>query len=377
MRRLAFPAALLGVVVASACSVLTSYDGLTGAADGGGDGTLGGDAPRGDAGDSGPGDAPRDAVSEAGDAARGDAPGDAPRDVTFDVPSTCAAAGVACTYAAPPGWTGPVALYSGSGGAPVPACPAAFPMVAASAFASLSAPPASCSACACIPPPAPSCPNPPNVDFYQDPGCSVPCDTLSVPPGQCVPYSAACGVAPQGVDMTVNPPVNAGSCLINGGDATLQSITWGTAARACTAAGYGQSDCPAGQVCAPVPAPPFGAKLCILQQGSVGCPSGAYSQQNVFYEGETDSRGCAPCSCGGLSGETCGTLVIYSDIFGCSAPAFGPAPAPLTCNPFGAPSTQLGVVYSPGATQGSCPPGGGGPTGSASPASPVTVCCQP
>jgi hypothetical protein len=159
--------------------------------------------------------------------------------------------------------------------------------------------------------------------------------------------------------------------------ATLPPLPWGAAARGCAPPTLLPRGCPSGQLCAPQPAAPFGAKLCIAQAGDLACPAGSYSQKHTAFAGADDSRGCSGCTCGATS-VACGGTFMLNPGMDCFGPFFINGGLPLSCH--SVPSqTQYSMSYSSGPPTGvgSCPASGGQPMGTASVKGPLTVCCQP
>src|SRR4029077_10971261 len=93
--------------------------------------------------------------------------------------------GPRCVSSAPPGWSGPLALYLGAGGTPVPACGSEYSNMVFDGYEGLNAPPASCSCPPCDTPQGSSC-TPPTLIAYSDPGCGTPCaDPVPLPFESC------------------------------------------------------------------------------------------------------------------------------------------------------------------------------------------------
>jgi hypothetical protein len=117
--------------------------------------------------------------------------------------------------------------------------------------------------------------------------------------------------------------------------------------------------------------------MCIAQMGSVPCPQSAYTQQLAAFGGVNDQRGCTACSCGSLMGAgPCGTVYLNPAAANCFGPFLVNAAVPTPCTSIAADTGYYGS-YSPstGIDGGTCPPLGGQPTGTATPANPVTICC--
>jgi len=289
----------------------------------------------------------------------------------------------ACASPAPANWTGPFELYDGNPGN-VPACPGGLTEVL-TAFADFgTVPPAECSACACDGPTGLS-PGPVTVDaFAQGVACGGPGykRTSAVTSlGACTPLpycNSGCGPGPAPYDYQTSngPPPLGGSCNPSGGSATRPTLLWGRAARGCGVSNPSSQGCTSGQVCAVSPSPPFESKPCILQVGDVACPGTPYTQRRLFYTSADDSRGCTACSCDPPGGVSCTATLDYFASSDCSngLQATGSAPSG-TCISAG--MNIYVKAASASCSGGTCPTRGGQPTGTASPKTPVTVCCAP
>jgi hypothetical protein len=124
--------------------------------------------------------------------------------------------------------------------------------------------------------------------------------------------------------------------------------------------------------------------FCIMQQGEVACPtSGDYPIRRVYYQGMSDGRGCAPCTCSAPVGTTCAFPPGVPPVFsfptgGCSVPTGNPYFAPTTPPCTGKLGTvgALELTLEPTITDaGACVAGEAGPTGSLTPTSAATFCC--
>jgi hypothetical protein len=149
--------------------------------------------------------------------------------------------------------------------------------------------------------------------------------------------------------------------------------TWAEDLRGCAAPTLLSDGCAVGEVCAPVPVPPFGANLCVANTGDAACPDG-YTVKISGSGGVTDTRGCTECACGDASGVSCTGTLLLNNASGCGGGTT--LPIPLTsCT---ATSGNRGVkVQTLSGTGGSCPQSGGALTGSLAPKDLVTVCCLP
>jgi hypothetical protein len=122
--------------------------------------------------------------------------------------------------------------------------------------------------------------------------------------------------------------------------------------------------------------------MCIYHDDDVDCPIqfSPYVEKHVFYQHFEDTRSCTPCACSSPSGSTCSsTASVYTDgacstlAYSTTLTAAGPACQDLPAgSPLGSKSATP-PAYSPG----TCAPGGGEPTGAATPITAATLCCLP
>jgi hypothetical protein len=151
-------------------------------------------------------------------------------------------------------------------------------------------------------------------------------------------------------------------------------VEWGVDGRACApTVTLAQVDCKSGSVCAPAPAAPYGAQLCIVQAGDVGCPSGPYTNRNTLYAGVDDTRGCSSCTCGTPTGGSCvASFSAYPSSDGSCSGQPDIYDAPVKCAGVNDPADLRLTITTSSA---SCTPSPVSPTGSVSPMGPTTVCC--
>lgn len=346
------------------------------------------DAPNfdaGDAHDAGSLDAANLAAGDARDARDANdvdarPPFDASGDGSDAAPAHCGGA-FACAPLVPTGWAGPFELSSGMVASL--GCGASFSGAILNGNAGLTAPPAACG-CSCAAAPAMPCP-PAVIDFYASSlACSAmgatPCATTTLNPGVCTTADAlaTCDAGVAGVVMNVPASTPTQGTCTPLPKVTVPPYTWTTSAHACGSSGaLDPADCPAGNVCAPSPAAPFLASLCVEQAGDVACPtpdpSTGYSVKHVFYGGVDDQRGCSACTCAPVVG-TCSVSVDQygSTDGGCSGmPVIYQAGH---CQPVQQPADlELALT----ASLGSCASTLTTPTGTASPVKPMTFCCLP
>ena len=124
---------------------------------------------------------------------------------------------------------------------------------------------------------------------------------------------------------------------------------WTSAARVCSAIADVPGGCvAAGQQCVLEGPSAFGAAICVHQSGDVSCPGG-YPTKSVIYGGETDMRGCGPCTCSSKTtgGSCAGTISVWGDLAGsCTGAAPGTYTLGTTCG------TYNGAGNNPGYAQG-------------------------
>jgi hypothetical protein len=238
----------------------------------------------------------------------------------------------------------------------------------------VTAPDASCSSCTCGV--AQGACGGPDLALYAGSLCNTLPMSADVPGVGCIDLIPNLNGGYQSVRGGPPMPALAGSCQALGGAADVRPPAFADAALLCGASVLGH--CSSGDVCAPAPADPFRAKLCIAQGGDVACPPGPYTLASTVYASIDDTRGCTSCACSGPQGVDCsGITVFYSD--DACTDVLGQATHdgnPNDCSPL-APNQGIGSVEYMPTAPGTCSPGGGAATGSAVPAMPVTVCCLP
>ena len=143
---------------------------------------------------------------------------------------------------------------------------------------------------------------------------------------------------------------------------------WSEGALVCAGAA-GLPAC-SGGVCAPVPASPLGAEHCVYKDGEEpGCPLD-YPNKTILYRGVNDTRSCSACNCGAPSGITCPTVISTFSNFDCSGAAYALAAGGCDNGDYFA-----GAKFMNAPVGGTCQSVGGQPSGSVSPALPLTICC--
>ncbi|HEV3190193.1 MAG TPA: hypothetical protein VGY54_06825, partial [Polyangiaceae bacterium] len=181
-------------------------------------------------------------------------------DAIEEPPPKCGAAGFVCAPAVPPGWSGPLELYSGSD-APGTRCGAHFQGPVYDGNNVLSAQVAMCD-CQCQMPQAVQC-SPLAASFFA--GIGGTCTAVEhcgdrMLTGACQPIDvrANCVVmGMQGASMSVPAPTASGGSCMPAVTKTLPPPSWKVGGRACVSAlGSAPGSCEPGYVCAPQPGAP-------------------------------------------------------------------------------------------------------------------------
>lgn len=302
-----------------------------------------------------------------------------------DSPAECQGS---CATASAPGWEDPSLLWLGDE-KDAPACPASAATVAFEGHAELTAP-IDCGTCSCAAPTG-SCALPttmtanaascaltgtstPQTPFDPTSGWSGACDNqVAIPPAK------LCAGVPCVQSLTVGAlQLSEAGCTPSATPAQ-PAPTWSTFARACRVP---FALCPDGaSLCIADPQAGLGFRACIFHDGDVECPSSTpYLEKHVLYGGVDDTRACSACTCEAPAGSTCAATVTVAGDGACSAAlvtanltAQGPDCHDLP------PGTALGSksATAPVYTAGTCTPGGGQPSGAATPKTPATYCCIP
>ncbi|MCL4751557.1 MAG: hypothetical protein KJ015_15395 [Myxococcales bacterium] len=241
----------------------------------------------------------------------------------------------------------------------------------------LSAGSATCGACGCSSPIGMVCALA-TVQFFQVPGCAGTAGQLTIAANVCQSFIIL-GYDPPSAKLLSAPP-DGGACNPLPTQNVVPPLVWNERARACGGAQLG-GGCGAG-VCAPVPEAPYGA-LCVAKAGDDACPAG-YPQKLSYYQGANDTRGCTPCNCGSPQGAACpGGVELWTNsqcsadpvsitqVGACASLPPDPTPPPP---PY---QTSRSMFYDGQPPfGGSCSASGGLVSGSATPTSPVTICCM-
>ncbi len=285
----------------------------------------------------------------------------------------CQGAGYACAAAVPAGWTGPVALADVTSGS-APACASPYAKDSVDGNGALDAPPSTCG-CTCGGSQNETCATT-TTTLYSD-ACTTACETVHFAAGQCIDFSCSAEGA-----ATPTFPTTGGTCQVNP-TKTVPPATWGHTYRACDyTAPADTGGCTNGGACVAASTTGF-SKSCIYQTGNVACPGAPYTVQTVVYGSMTDNRDCSQCVCAGPTGGACGALIDFYYGPGCTEIQTGLLGNPslcLDCEAEGYPVASGMAEPTFSKSNGTCastPTTNSTATGSASGASPVTVCCQP
>ncbi|MEZ4226920.1 MAG: hypothetical protein R3B13_38620 [Polyangiaceae bacterium] len=324
-------------------------------------------------------------------------------DTKIDCEDTDCQSGYTCAPVVPAGWTGPVAVYSGSNAAPDCLQSGGYQTVKLNANNGLLPGTVTCPTCTCDGSTGVSCEA--SLVFMTDGTCSGgPCwggDADQVKCGS-APYTdivvqngIACDLIPtlissdgsgaKAVWMGPLRSVAGGACTAGEtGSKTIPTPTWDKSVRACGDAPATGKGCGSGS-CVPKPAAPFGSSVCIYQDGDHACPA-PFSAKTLGHQSFTEGRDCSACTCGTPGTGCTGTLTLYTDD-NCSQNVTAVA-APNTCVPLPVDPDPL-TTFPPGSggmppadtrsghlqASGNCPPTGGQVTGTATATGPVTFCC--
>jgi hypothetical protein len=310
-----------------------------------------------------------DAQAEAGpgDAGSSDA-SDAGADSPVFATDACSGANT-CAPAAPSGWQGPVVIWEGTG--PAPSC-TSFYLDVFDGGTSPSGNSASCN-CSCGPVTGATC-GATTVQFTTS-GCGTSCGTtVTASLGACVSVQGQATACGTGATMTISGvTADGGGCQP---DASVDAAapTWRNLTVACAPSQQSTAGCNANQVCVPAAGSPFESTFCVLKAGNNTCPA-PFTTQHLYYSDITDTRGCAPCTCGSATGVDCSNLAhvtTWSNTSCNTGKGSDYSPLPVSCAPLGT-SHYLSMTTSP--TGGACTPSTGTPTGGVSPANLTTICC--
>jgi hypothetical protein len=292
-----------------------------------------------------------------------------------------------CAPPVPTGWSGPVALAQAATPAVPPGCQTNYG-TPISANSGLNPPgPATCGTCTCNAA-GETCSAMVHVDH--DTSCNSGCNPVATTSGMCATLPGCTGLGASFSVQLPAPTISGGTCTPSTvpPTPTIPPVTWSNAAQVCTytAASDSPGGCAVGAQCVLGPTGAYGTKVCVYSTASsppTSCPAGyGGGAPMTFFRSVNDSRGCSNCSCTTSSpngGSCSGSLAIFaSTAGGCT----GTPPATYTMN--NACSGNLTTSPLPGFVQGTYSLSPGTCTvqsqpqanGTATPASPITVCCM-
>jgi hypothetical protein len=273
-----------------------------------------------------------------------------------------------CLQAAPDGWDGPTALRIGSS---LPAkCAGDYASEVARGGTAVKADDAECSTCTCTPE-NPGCAD--YLDFVSSvssncgaPRCADPVMT------NCEQITSSCISGLSTGYIGAKLPAGTQSCSPSEQSPAVSDPSWQLDMLACSAGdSLVRGGCKREELCAPKL--PSDAELCIVHDGDVACPDGAYSEKRTFYTGFDDSRDCSACSCA----QDCNYdwKVFGAADTNCSQPALVTVSGEMCVGVTpDVDKVRVGLAIT---GDGSCAASGGDPTGGVDPTGPITACCVP
>lgn len=287
----------------------------------------------------------------------------------------CQGAGYTCADAPPMGFTGPVAYWEGMSTmmAP-PACASPYNGMATNLTSGLGAAPAQCG-CTCSGPGQEACGNASGQLWDGNGQCTLACSGgIGLPANFCV--NIGCLGPGSGYTSASFPkfPAQNGSCSGNPSK-TVPPVTWSNVARTCPFnLPSQQGGCGASKLCVTTPGSPFGGP-CIVQAGDLACPA-AYPTKHLQYGSVNDTRSCTACACTYNPGTCNGSVSFYTQS-GCNGftgnIAIGTACSAVAIGSTASLQSSGNYFVSP---LGSCSAGAVSANGTATPSSPMTICCK-
>jgi hypothetical protein len=282
-----------------------------------------------------------------------------------------------CADRAPQGWQGFFRLHTGPYPNPNPsACPDG-----ASPQSFFSGPvPAACEPCACGTPGGGAC-APAALSYWDGSaicGGGASADiTGFLTDGACFSIPNLNLPGPRSGKVTSPAMLTAaGACTPSGGG--LQNKDpWTEQEDVCGAPTSGGKGCGPQKACVPRGGGDYTSGVCIWRDGNQQCPFKYANTRIVLAQTATDDRACSACTCDTPTGVSCAggsyTLFNNADCTGTSTPLS------TTCADATLPLSDGKGAILPKfdkPTGGSCQPQGGEPSGSVTPTSTKTICCQ-
>lgn len=277
-----------------------------------------------------------------------------------------------CVPPAPTGWTGPVAVRTGSG---TQSCTGNFPSLSGpSGHTGLNAPPHDCSSVCQA---GGSCSLQCYYWLLNKPSTNGTCGGSGGGLGDnrngCITASAPWHNASQDLSIQGDAPY----CRANYGSAGITQATWATDFQACTGSDPSGA-CAAGGVCKQTTGAPFETKMCIYQLTSgdpslISCPATGYTSRRIFARDYNDQRNCTDCTCTMSGSPTCtyNIQACSGNCTGCGGPDMqgcyqaGTYSLPKSYNVTITPSGSCTLTSSSTST------------GQAVGTNPIVVCCEP
>jgi hypothetical protein len=118
----------------------------------------------------------------------------------------------------------------------------------------------------------------------------------SIHPGSCNSFDFLAGGSS---DLRFFAPQvdDSGACEVaSEGSEYVPPATWQTNWRFCAASPATADDCDSEESCLPLTVAPAESNLCIVAEGSLPCPSGAYSRRFEISRSLADDRSCGTCA---------------------------------------------------------------------------------
>lgn len=268
----------------------------------------------------------------------------------------------------PEGWNGPVEGIDADGDAVTPACEGSFGQSEFVGFEGLTADAAQCDCDCGDAQGAINCPNTSTLTQYDNNVVNCVVQT----PGDVAQIVEGCNDIPFYDDAAfrlIVPELNlAGVTCDPEESVVVPAAQWASQVAGCGLA-MAPEACDEGS-CVPAPSDES-SRVCVWSEGDQECPAGDFTQRQVLYQSVQDDRDCSTCGCDDAQGSCSATVTLRAGE-GCSAgsPASGPD---ATCLYIETPARSVDLAYD--APDVVCAPTGGAPTGSASEADAITLCC--
>jgi hypothetical protein len=215
-----------------------------------------------------------------------------------------------------PTWSGPVAVWHGSGSATPPDCglSGSGEVVSGTIYYTgdihLGDAAGTCPPCTCTPGTS-HCTA--RLRLYQNDKCEVPIGTEDAAysiTSKCSAVSFASGVPMiYSYYAKADAPVPTDACTAQSQPLAFTAPSWDFQVKLCNPRSW---TCPP-ETCVAYPSAPFDNALCVFAPGELDCPSG-YTHRELVYR-SNDTRDCSPCSCT-PSGLSCPPDAVVGDYSG-------------------------------------------------------------